>query len=71
MSVTGAIIGLAVGNRTIDDWGLPTTVTVLGAVAIAAVPLIMMLPETKGAILHHDGRSPATREGVQVVTPGD
>lgn len=71
MSVTGAIIGLAIGNRTIDDWGLPTTVTVLGAVAVAAVPLIMMLPETKGAVLHQDGRSPVSRDAVQVVAPGE
>lgn len=54
MSVTGAILGLAFGSLAIDRWGLPTAVTVLAGVAIVAIPLILMLPETKGAMLHED-----------------
>lgn len=53
-SVTGAILGLALGSQTIDRWGLPTTITVLGGVAIVAIPLILILPETKGSVLVQD-----------------
>lgn len=73
MSVTGAIIGLGFGRLTIDSWGLPTTITVLAAVAAAAIPLILLLPETRGAVLHQEGprnQSPAS-DGVQVFGPSD
>jgi hypothetical protein len=69
MSVTGAILGLGFGRLTIDSWGLPTTITVLAAVAAAAIPLILLLPETRGAILHQDGAPVAAPAGVQVVSP--
>lgn len=69
MSVTGAILGLAVGGYTIDEWGLPTTVTVLAAIAAVAAPLILTLPETKGRVLHSEpaGGGP-NQAAVQVVT---
>jgi MFS family permease len=51
VSVTGAITGLAFGKWAIDTWGLPTTVTVLGAIAVLAVPLVLTLPETRGISL--------------------
>jgi len=70
MSVTGAILGLAFGSQTIDTWGLPTTITILSGAALAAIPLILMLPETKGAVLHHEAiTATPTRGGVQVVPP--
>lgn len=70
MSVTGAIVGLGFGRLTIDSWGLPTTITVLAAVAIASIPLILMLPETKGMVLHHESAPAARGDGaVQVVQP--
>ena len=53
-SVTGAILGLAIGSQTINRWGLPTTITILGAAAMIAIPLILMLPETKGSVLVQD-----------------
>jgi len=69
MSVTGAIVGLAVGSQTIDRWGLPATITVLAGLAVAAIPLILMLPETKGMVLHHEASTAASmQESVQVVT---
>ena len=69
MSVTGAILGLALGSQTIDRWGLPTTITVLAGFALAAIPLILMLPETKGVILHQEAITAApTQEAVQVVS---
>lgn len=70
MSVTGAIVGLGFGRLTIDSWGLPTTITVLAAVAIASIPLILMLPETKGMVLHQESAPAARGDGaVQVVQP--
>jgi hypothetical protein len=56
-SVTGAILGLAMGSQTIELWGLPTTVTILGVGAVVAIPLILMLPETKGSVLVQDRAS--------------
>ncbi len=56
-SVTGAILGLAMGSQTIERWGLPTTVTILGVGAVVAIPLILMLPETKGSVLVQDRAS--------------
>ncbi|NNF89129.1 MAG: MFS transporter [Acidimicrobiia bacterium] len=68
MSVTGAILGLAFGSWRIDSWGLPTTVTVLAGLALASIPLMLMLPETKGVVLHHDATPTAPPQGaVQVV----
>lgn len=70
MSVTGAIAGLGFGRLTIDSWGLPTTITVLAALAIASIPLILMLPETKGMVLHQEPASGVRADGaVQVVPP--
>jgi hypothetical protein len=72
MSVTGAILGLGFGRLTIDSWGLPTTITVLAGLALAAIPLMLMLPETKGVVLHHDPAPTAPTQGaVQVVASGD
>lgn len=72
MSVTGAILGLAFGSQTIDRWGLPTTITILAGAALAAIPLILMLPETKGVVLHHEAiTNSAAQGGVQVVPPGE
>lgn len=68
MSVTGAILGLAFGRLTIDSWGLPTTITVLAAVALAAIPLVLLLPETKGVVLHTGSpTAPPVTGSVQVV----
>ena len=68
MSVTGAILGLGFGRLTIDSWGLPTTITVLAGLALASIPLMLMLPETKGVVLHHDPVPTAPAQGtVQVV----
>jgi MFS family permease len=50
-SVVGAIASLAVGYVTIDEYGLPWTVTVLGILALASALLVRWLPETKGAVL--------------------
>jgi len=69
MSVTGAILGLGFGRITIDSWGLPATITVLAGVAAAAIPLILTLPETRGAVLHQEGSPVASAAGIQVVTP--
>lgn len=63
VSVTGAIAGLAFGNRTIDAWGLPTTVTVLGVLASLAVPLVFTVPETRGITL---GPAPSGAESTTV-----
>ncbi|MBT8202446.1 MAG: MFS transporter [Acidimicrobiia bacterium] len=73
MSVTGAIIGLGFGRLTIDSWGLPTTITVLAVVAAAAIPLILLLPETRGAVLHHEGSRVETSapDTIQVFAPSD
>jgi MFS family permease len=69
MSVTGAILGLALGSQTIDRWGLPTTVTVLAGLAVAAIPLILLLPETKGVILYQEAITAAPpQDAVQVVS---
>jgi len=68
ISVTGAILSLAIGGYTIDRWGLPTTVTVLAVMAAAAAPLILMLPETKGRVLHHEPAVAAPAQAaIQVV----
>ncbi len=68
MSVTGAILGLAFGSQTIDRWGLPTSITVLAGAAVAAIPLILMLPETKGVVLHQTGG--ATADVAVNIVPG-
>ncbi len=69
MSVTGAILGLAIGSQTIDRWGLPTTITLLAGAAVAAIPLILTLPETKGVVLHQETANASATGGVQVVDP--
>jgi len=72
MSVTGAILGLGLGRLTIDSWGLPNTITLLAALALAAIPLILMLPETRGVVLHQDpAPAAANQAAVQVVAPED
>jgi MFS family permease len=71
MGVTGAILGLAFGSQTIDRWGLPTTITVLAGLAVAVIPLILMLPETKGVILHHEAITSASVGGAAQVVSDD
>lgn len=71
MSVTGAIIGLAIGGYTIDEWGLPETVTGLAIIAAVSAPLILTLPETKGRVLHHEPQTAAPAQTAVQVVPTD
>lgn len=47
-SVAGGISSLVAGYYTIERFGLPATVTGVGLLAVASVPLVWLLPETKG-----------------------
>lgn len=57
VGVVGSIAGLTVGSITIDQYGLPTTVAMLGAGIGIAVMIMGAVPETLGSQL--TPRSPA------------
>jgi len=57
-SVAGGISSLVAGYYTIERYGLPATITGVGLLALAVVPLVWLLPETKGRQLS----APATVE---------
>ena len=48
IAVLGSMIGLFIGGLTIDTWGLPRTVAVLGIGVILAIVLQALIPETLG-----------------------
>ena len=42
------MIGLFIGSITIDPWGLPKTVAVLGIAVVLAIGVQAVIPETLG-----------------------
>ena len=49
VGVGGSIAGLAIGTITIDQYGLPMTVLMLGAGVVVAVGIMAAVPETLGS----------------------
>ena len=48
LAVAGSAIGLISGIYTIDRFGLPTTITILGIGVLVSAALTLTLPETRG-----------------------
>ncbi|MDH3500482.1 MAG: MFS transporter [Acidimicrobiia bacterium] len=57
VGVLGSIAGLTVGTITIDQYGLPTTVAMLGAGMVLAVFVMAAVPETLGSQINAQGPS--------------
>ncbi|MDE0376967.1 MAG: MFS transporter [bacterium] len=53
VAVLGSIIGLTIAGTTIELWGLPLTVTALGAGVVVAMLAQLVIPETLGDDLSH------------------
>ncbi len=49
IAVLGSMLGLYIAGYTIDLWGLPATVTMLGSAVLLAVLLQTLIPETLGS----------------------
>ena len=49
VAVLGSILGLSIAGYTIDIWGLPVTVTVLGSGVFLAILVQTLIPETLGS----------------------
>ncbi|HAX81712.1 MAG TPA: hypothetical protein DCY40_03990 [Actinobacteria bacterium] len=64
-SILGGIAGFAAGRFVVDAWGIPLTVAALGLVVLAAVALIIPLPETRGLVLAPEdpGQAPTVLSG--------
>ena len=48
VAVLGSMIGLFIGGFTIESWGLPTTVAVLGIGVVLAIGIQALIPESLG-----------------------
>ena len=57
VGVLGSIIGLSIGTITIDRYGLPATVAMLGSGMILAILVMMAVPETLGSKIDTQGTS--------------
>ena len=53
VAVLGSILGLTIAGTTIEIWGLPLTVTVLGSGVVVAMLAQLVIPETLGDDLSH------------------
>ena len=53
VAVLGSIAGLTIAGTTIDLWGLPVTVAMLGSGVVVAMLMQLVIPETLGAEMSH------------------
>ncbi len=70
--IVGSIVGFIIGAVVVDTIGLSRTVAVLGVGLLAAVWLVLQLPETKGRVLVERGGDTylsATDGGAEEIAP--